>query len=65
MNSGTPHTIRRATLADAPALAELGAATFVEAFAYLYAPEDLADFLASSHSVAAYERHLRDSTVAV
>ena len=57
--------IRRATLADAPALAELGAATFVESFAYLYTPEDLAEFLASSHSQAAYERHLRDPNVAI
>lgn len=65
MNPSAPLTIRRATLADAPALAELGAATFVEAFGYLYAPEDLAEFLASSHSQAACERHLHDSTVAI
>ena len=65
MNPSTPPTIRRAALADAPALAELGAATFVEAFAYLYAPEDLVEFLASSHSQAAYERHLSDSHVAI
>ncbi len=56
--------IRRAIPADAPALAELGAATFVEAFAYLYAPDDLADFLSSSHSEAAHERVLRDPAVA-
>jgi len=65
MQASLSPTIRRATLADAPALAELGAATFVESFAYLYTPEDLAEFLGQSHSQAAYERHLRDPTVAI
>jgi ribosomal protein S18 acetylase RimI-like enzyme len=65
MDTSLSPVIRRAVLADAPALAELGAATFVEAFAYLYSPEDLAEFLASSHSQAAYERHLRDPAVAI
>ena len=57
--------IRRANLSDVPALAELGAATFVEAFAYLYTPENLAEFLEKSHSQAVYERHLRDPNVAI
>jgi ribosomal protein S18 acetylase RimI-like enzyme len=41
---------RAATLADAPALAKLGADTFVAAFGNLYRPEDLAAFLAEVHS---------------
>ncbi len=65
MANATEPTIRRATLADAPALAELGAATFVEAFAHLYAKDDLADFLAASHSIDYYRRTLRDPDVAV
>ncbi|WP_073973874.1 GNAT family N-acetyltransferase [Erythrobacter donghaensis] len=41
---------RPATLADAPALARLGAETFVAAFGDLYTPEDLATFLAEVHN---------------
>lgn len=41
---------RPATLADAPALAELGATTFVAAFGHLYRPEDLSAFLAQVHN---------------
>lgn len=41
--------IRRATLADADALAAIGAATFVETFAHLYPPEDLEPFLAQAY----------------
>lgn len=41
---------RPATLADAPALARLGADTFVAAFGHLYKPEDLAAFLAEVHN---------------
>jgi ribosomal protein S18 acetylase RimI-like enzyme len=40
---------RPATLADAPALAALGAQTFTAAFGHLYAPQDLAAFLAEVH----------------
>jgi ribosomal protein S18 acetylase RimI-like enzyme len=43
--------IRRAGPADAEALAAIGQATFVETFAHLYPPEDLAAFLAEAHSV--------------
>ncbi|MFM7349902.1 MAG: N-acetyltransferase family protein [Erythrobacter sp.] len=45
--------LRPATLADAPALARLGAETFVAAFGHLYRPEDLAAFLAEVHDPAA------------
>lgn len=44
---------RPATLADAPALANLGAETFVAAFGDLYAPQDLANFLAEVHNPGA------------
>jgi diamine N-acetyltransferase len=41
---------RPATLADAPALAKLGAETFVAAFGHLYTPQDLKAFLAWVHT---------------
>ena len=41
---------RPATLDDAPALAALGAETFIAAFGHLYTPEDLAAFLEKVHS---------------
>lgn len=44
---------RPATLADAPALANLGAETFVAAFGDLYTPQDLAAFLAEVHNAEA------------
>ncbi len=44
---------RPATPADAPALAKLGADTFVAAFGHLYRPQDLAAFLAEVHDEAA------------
>lgn len=44
---------RPATLADAPALADLGAETFVAAFGDLYTPQDLANFLAEVHNAEA------------
>lgn len=45
--------LRPATLDDAPALARLGAETFIAAFGDLYTPEDLAAFLAQVHEPAA------------
>ena len=54
--------IRRATPDDIPALAELGATTFVETFGHLYRPEDLQSFLEESHSEAAYARVLAVET---
>ncbi len=41
--------LRPATLDDAPALAKLGADSFVAAFGDLYRPEDLAAFLVEVH----------------
>lgn len=52
--------IRPATLADAEALARLGAQTFVETFGHLYAPDDLAAFLATSRSASAYAALISD-----
>lgn len=50
--------LRPATLADAPALAKLGADTFVAAFGHLYRPEDLAAFLAEVHDPEAVAREI-------
>jgi ribosomal protein S18 acetylase RimI-like enzyme len=57
---GVAPRIRRATLADADALSQVGIDTFVETFGHLYPPEDLAAFLAESHSPHAYARYLGD-----
>src|SRR5690606_19037438 len=46
--------IRRAGPGDAAALAELGAKTFTLTFGHMYPPEDLAAYLAESHSEACY-----------
>jgi len=56
----TVAVIRRAGPEDAGALAELGAATFIESFGHLYVPEDLHAFLEDSHSVASYASALAD-----
>ena len=53
-------SIRRATDADAAALARIGAETFTLTFGHLYRPEDLAAFLAESHSAASYAKLLAD-----
>jgi ribosomal protein S18 acetylase RimI-like enzyme len=53
-------SIRRATVADAAALARIGAETFTITFGHLYPPEDLAAFLADSHSQASYAKLLAD-----
>ncbi len=42
--------LRPATIADAPALAALGSATFIAAFGHLYTAQDLAAFLAQVHA---------------
>ena len=65
MTSAPSPTIRPVTIIDVPALAELGAATFTEAFAHLYAREDLSTFLAEVHSETAWDQRLREAGVAV
>lgn len=57
--------IRRAVPGDAAVLAELGAATFVDTFGHLYTPQDLQDFLAESHSEAAYAKLLAGADYAL
>ena len=52
--------IRLAGRDDAPALADLGAVTFTEAFGTFYSPENLALHLATMHSQAAHARVLQD-----
>lgn len=54
MSSDSSYTIRSATPADASAVAELGATTFVETFGHLYSSQDLRAFLASARSEATY-----------
>ena len=54
--------LRPATPADAPALAKLGAETFVAAFGHLYHPEDLAAFLAEVHNPEAVAGEIAGNT---
>ena len=55
---------RTATIADAAALAELGASTFTDTFGHLYQPDDLAVFL-KNHSIEIWEKELTDPAFAV
>ncbi|SFF79578.1 Ribosomal protein S18 acetylase RimI [Novosphingobium sp. CF614] len=57
--------LRPAILADAGALAELGARSFTEKFGQLYRPEDLAAFLAQSHSEAKVAGEIADPAMRV
>ena len=57
----TEAMIRRATLNDAAALAELGTATFVETFGHLYPPDDLSTFLSTAHNLDSWRDTLMDS----
>lgn len=51
-------TLRRATAADAPALALVGAATFLEAFTWMLPGADILAHAAKNHSAAAYMKYL-------
>jgi len=53
-------TLRPGVLADAAPLAELGAITFTETFGHLYAPADLAAFLAEKRTPEFYAELLGD-----
>jgi GNAT superfamily N-acetyltransferase len=53
-------SIRRAGQADVAALSAIGVETFDLTFGHLYPPEDLAAFLAESHSPESYARLLHD-----
>lgn len=56
-------TIRRATPADAPALAALAARTFRETFSADNTPEDLALHLAAAYGIEQQSREIRDPTI--
>jgi diamine N-acetyltransferase len=51
-------TLRRATPADAPALALVGAATFLEAFTWMLPGADILAHAAKNHTAAAYTEYL-------
>lgn len=53
--------LRPATLADVPALAQLGRDSFTAAFGHLYRSEDLAAFLAEVHDEAAVATEIAGS----
>lgn len=53
-------TLRPALLEDAPALAKLGRESFVAAFGYLYADEDLTPFLEQTKSDEAVAQQIAD-----
>ena len=52
--------IRNAVPGDLAAIVALSQKTFTDKFGHLYHPEDLASFLAESHSEAAYRAYLAD-----
>jgi ribosomal protein S18 acetylase RimI-like enzyme len=52
--------IRRATPADAEALAAIGSATFAETFGHLYPPKDLETFLAEAYDLEATAKNIAD-----
>ena len=53
-------TLRRATIADAPALALVGGATFLEAFTWMLPGPDIIAHTAKHHNPAAYEHYFAD-----
>lgn len=56
----TDPILRPANAADIPALAALGRDSFVDKFGYMYRPEDLAAFIAETHSPEAVASELAD-----
>ena len=58
-------TLRRATLADAPALALLGGATFLEAFTWMLPGPDIIAHAAKHHNAAAYEHYFADANTRI
>ncbi|MEE4452308.1 GNAT family N-acetyltransferase [Novosphingobium resinovorum] len=57
--------LRPATTADAPALARLGTDSFVAKFGHLYTAENLANFLAGSHSEGKVGKEIADPAMRV
>jgi ribosomal protein S18 acetylase RimI-like enzyme len=58
-------TLRRATLADAPALALTGAATFLEAYTWMLPGPDIVAHALQNHSTDYYAHALADPTTRV
>lgn len=56
--------VRRATVADAATLAELGEATFMETFGHLYPAEDSAGYVARTYTEAVCREVLADARMA-
>lgn len=65
MNLPARINVRRATVADAPALAALAADTFVATFGHLYRPTDLATFLAKEQTAVHYRQLIGKPDVGV
>jgi ribosomal protein S18 acetylase RimI-like enzyme len=57
-DAAQPVRLRPATAADAPALALVGAATFLEAFTWMLPGADIVTHCAEQHSAALYARYL-------
>ncbi len=57
----TPFIIRRASAADAAALAELGARTFIDSFALDNRPEDIAAYVARTYGELRQRREIEDA----
>ncbi len=56
--------MRRATTEDAEDLAHVATSTFTETFGHLYPPDDLASYLGSAYTPAAWRNTLSDPGVA-
>jgi GNAT superfamily N-acetyltransferase len=60
-----PLTLRAATPADAPALALVGAATFLEAYTWMLPGPDILAFCAEHQTTAAYAKYLAQPTTRI
>jgi len=60
-----PLTLRPATLADAPALALVGAATFLEAYTWMLPGLDILAFCTQHQTPAAYAKYLAQPTTRI
>src|SRR6476620_2051995 len=65
IDAHSPVTIRRAAVADASNLAELGASTFTETFAEANTPEDFAAYVSASFGEAIQRAELEDENTTV
>jgi ribosomal protein S18 acetylase RimI-like enzyme len=60
-----PITLRRATLADAPALALVGAATFLEAFTWMLPGQDILAHCSHNHTAEAYLHSIEEPSTRI